>query len=97
MRKLLKFFAGFVIIYIVIYAVLSLNGRYQPISTNLRGIEQYAWAPIGFYDPDHPWSGSIAARRSPENKAGGWNHVMMYAFAPLWVVDIHFIHENIDQ
>jgi hypothetical protein len=78
--------------YILTYVVLSVNGRYQPLGIHLTYTE-YGWAPWGFYDPDHPWPGSRGARRNPGGKTGVWNH-MMYVFAPLWIVDIRWIHRT---
>ncbi|GEM_PF-3045861 len=98
MKKKQKFglvFLIFVAVYVLIYAILSINGRYQPAAVNLRGIMWSSWAPAGFYDAEHPWPGSVEARKSPNQKTGGWRASMIYAFLPLWEIDVHFIHKKI--
>ena len=78
--------------YILAYAILSLNGRYEPEFVGLAGVKSYAWAPYGFYDADHAWKGSLYARQHPEERTGGWRNSIIMVFGPLWIVDIHFIH-----
>ena len=86
---------GFVILaYVLVYSVLSLCGKYQPISVGAAGVKDYAWAPSGFYDPDHAWSGSAYAVRHPTEKTGGWSRAMMLVFFPLWYLDARYIHSE---
>jgi hypothetical protein len=67
-RKFALVFCGFAIAYVLTYSVLSLNGRYEPIAFDLQGVMWSSWAPAGFYDPNHPWPGSVAARKSKDKK-----------------------------
>jgi hypothetical protein len=46
-------------LYMWTYAVLSINGRYEPAAIGLRGVKWYAWAPCGFYDQDCGWNRSM--------------------------------------
>jgi hypothetical protein len=80
--------------YILVYAALSLRGRYQPAAIGLAGVKWYSWAPYGFYDAEHPWPGARAAREHPEQKTGDWRESMMISFLPLWIVDTHYIHRE---
>lgn len=86
-----KVVCGVVILYVLIYSVLSAFGRYEPSVVSLNGVI-YAWAPLRFYDSDHPLPRSAAARRSPTQKTGGWNTFMMVTFLPLWQIDFRLIH-----
>jgi len=54
----------------------------------------YAWAPPGFYDPEHPWPGSMIAVHNPAGKTGGWSRKAILAFYPLWVLDTRYVHKN---
>jgi hypothetical protein len=93
-RKLAKIFSGLLAAYIFIYMMLSSFGSYQPNIIGTFGIEQSLWAPYGFYDATHPWSGSLGARLSKDKKTGGWNTFMCWTFLPLWVLDTKYIHKN---
>jgi hypothetical protein len=93
-QKLPLFICGLIIVYVLLYSTLSLNGRYEPMAVDLRGIMWSSWAPAEFYDPDHPWPNSVVARKSKDKKTGGWSPLMIYAFLPLWQIDIHFIHKD---
>ena len=86
---------GFVFLaYGLIYSVLSLCGKYQPISVGAAGVKDYAWAPLGFYDADHAWPRSAYAVRHPTEKTGGWSTAMMLMFYPLWYSDARYIHSE---
>jgi hypothetical protein len=94
LKRIFYFFCALGIAYVIAYAILSANGRYQPLAFGLNGVKGYAWAPWGFYDPDHPWENSVAARKNPGAKTGGWNTKMIYFFMPLWELDRFFIHDQ---
>ena len=72
-------FLGF---YGLIYLTLSMNGRYAPSIVGTFGVEQYQWAPSGFYDYKHRTGGL------------GWNKPMCYIFLPLWMFDNSYIHNE---
>src|ERR1017187_5633412 len=81
----------FGLVYVFVYLGLSMAGRYQPISVGIDHVEVYAWAPFGFYDPDHAWRGSVYAVRHPTEKTGGWGR-LMFIFQPLWLIDARYVH-----
>jgi hypothetical protein len=93
-RKFSKIFGGLVAAYVLIYAVLTLNGSYQPAAYDLNGVMWREWAPSGFYDSTHPWPNSFAAEHSKDKMTGGWNKLMMCIFLPLWAADTKFIHKD---
>jgi hypothetical protein len=95
--KALRIISAVLLIYILTYAVLSLCGRYQPISVGIDHVEAYSWAPFGFYDADHAWSGSVYAVQHPTAKTGGWSRFVTLTFYPLWELDTHFIHSSHDK
>jgi hypothetical protein len=92
--KVLPVIVALLVLYVLSYAVLSLCGRYQPMSIGAAGVKQYAWAPFGFYDADHAWARSAYAVHYPTEKTGGWRNYMMWSFAPLWWLDFHYIHSG---
>jgi hypothetical protein len=47
-RKLVRIFGALVALYVGVYVVLSVTGRYEPIEWGLRGPKSYQWAPRGF-------------------------------------------------
>jgi hypothetical protein len=81
-------------IYTLTYIFLSANGQYQPQAESLHGVELSVWAPLGFYDPIHPWKGSLAAERSNTNIYGGWSLQMERLFWPLFLIDTKLIHKS---
>ena len=86
---------GFIILgYVLFYSVLSWRGRYQPIAVGADHVKAYAWAPFGFYDSEHAWPHSSYAVHHPTEKTGGWRQGMLWAFAPLWLLDRQFIHSG---
>jgi hypothetical protein len=93
-RRCLKIFCGLVIVYVLAYSGFSVFGRYQPIAVGTFGVEEFAWAPFGFYDLDHAWEGSSYAVHHPSEKTGGWHDSMLITFFPLWVLDNKFIHKG---
>ena len=93
-RRCLKIFGGLVLVYVLVYSGFSVFGRYQPIMVGTFGVEGFAWAPIGFYDPVHAWEGSSYAVHHPTEKTGGWHDSMLITFFPLWVLDNKFIHKG---
>jgi hypothetical protein len=93
-RRCLKIFCGLVIVYVLAYSGLSVFGRYQPIAVGTFGVEEFAWAPFGFYDPDHAWEGSSYAAHHPAEKTGGWHDSMLITFFPVWMLDCQFIHRK---
>ena len=82
---------GLVFIYVLVYSGLSMAGCYQPIAVGIGHVETYAWAPLGFYDPDHAWRGSVYAVRHPTETTGGWGR-LMFIFHPLWLIDARYVH-----
>ena len=47
------------LVYVLTYAMLSVNGRYVPGAVGTNGVKFYVWEPVGFGDPDG------AARAAP--------------------------------
>jgi hypothetical protein len=87
--KALRIILAVLLIYILTYAVLSLCGRYQPIAVGIDHVEEYAWAPFGFYDKSHPWVGPV---KSPTDQPKGWSGFVGVFFCPLWELDKHYFH-----
>lgn len=79
---LIKYFAAFSAIYILIYSTLSVAGSYQPFSVGTFGVESYVWAPAGFHNQSHH-AGDL-----------GWNKAMCYVFFPVWWFDNMYIHKQ---
>src|SRR5579864_7370137 len=75
---------GLPVIYVLIYIILSLAGRYLPSTIENRGGEGYTWVPLGF---------STAPRKS-QFELVDWNTSMLYIFYPLWYVDVGYIHKS---
>jgi hypothetical protein len=93
-RRLVVFIGALVATYILIYLVLSFNGQYQPSAVGSTGVKEYAWSPLGYYDANHPWEGSIAALHSKTNVYGGWNNGFLWnLFYPLYRIDTTFFHK----
>ncbi|MDB6112920.1 MAG: hypothetical protein JWR69_4670 [Pedosphaera sp.] len=83
------------LLYVSVYVWLSFKGRYEPSVVGLNGVKVYSWAPMVYYDSDHPWAGSVDAIRSNASVYGGWNNPLLWKFFyPLYYVDISFIHKN---
>src|ERR1035437_5521948 len=78
LKKVAKYFGALIILYVVIYVVLSLFGKYQPSTVGANNETGYGWSPLGFYDPKHPAKGTWAAEHSQDKKTGGWSSVMVY-------------------
>ena len=93
MRHVARAFLGTLVVYVFVYAILSAGGKYQVSLVDINRVEGYSWAPMGFYDPSHPWAHSLDAKLHP-GKTGGWNDTLMVAFFPLYAVDILWIHKN---
>jgi len=91
-RNALLVITAIFLIYFFSYVVLSVSGQYQPIAVGIDHVELYAWAPFGFYDPDHAWRGSVYAIRHPTEKTGGWKYFPGRMYEPLWKFDCRFIH-----
>ncbi len=91
-RRCGKILGGLVLIYVLVYSALSIFGCYQPLSVGTFEVKEFAWAPFGFYDPDHAWKGSSYAVHHPTEKTGGWHGTLTWAFLPLWTLDCGFIH-----
>jgi hypothetical protein len=89
-------YAGLIILffYVLVYAILSLNGEYEP-GLSWNGVQEYAWAPLGFYHSDGPWGGPIAVRRRGAVRWGEWDtRVLWDVFYPLYFVDCSWIHKD---
>jgi hypothetical protein len=83
-HKLALLSSGVLGIYILTYSILSLGGDYEPSMVGTFGVEQYLWAPIGFYNHKHQ-AGNL-----------GWNNAMCYTFLPLWWLDNSYVHSKHD-
>ena len=70
---------GLLASYLLVYAILSIFGRYQRADlASLHGVEiEYTWAPVGFYD-----------------RVSGWHSGWMEFFYPLWYLDICYAHKS---
>lgn len=95
-KKVLKgiaILASLPFLYFLVYVVLSLCGRYRPMSeSDLDHFEIYSmWAPLGFYDP-HPPPGSVGP-----NRGGGWRFNVVMIFYPLWLADNTYVHKRHDD
>jgi hypothetical protein len=80
LRHLLRLFCGVVAAYLLIYTILSLNGNYQVVLSDLRHVE-YGWVPCGFYSQkqNHPT----------------WLNVMLFRmYLPLFQFDEKYVHKN---
>ena len=53
-RKILGFGGALLAAHTLVYLVLSLNGRYEPMGWGLSGVKDYQWAPVGFVK-DFKW------------------------------------------
>lgn len=53
-KKIAVRIACCMIIYALLYACLSVRGRYEPEAIGLNGVKWYAWAPLGFVK-DYRW------------------------------------------
>jgi hypothetical protein len=94
LRRVGKFTGSLLVIYMLVYSVLSVFGSYQPAAYDLRGVMWYEWAPAGFYDAKHAWPMSAYAVKHPDEKTGGWSQFMFLTFMPLYYLDNHFIHKG---
>ena|ERR1043165_4870639 len=82
-----------VMLYVLVYTVLSANGQYQPEIVGVSDVKTYGWAPLGFYDANHPWKNSVAAQKSKATVYGGWNRFMVIIFYPLFYLDHTWLHK----
>ena len=46
---------AFILLYVVSYIVLSLNGQFEPSLIGTNGVKEYSWAPSGFVN-DYKWN-----------------------------------------
>ena len=71
--------SGLMVVYLFVYAVLSLCGGYQRADiTSLHGVTKgYTWAPAGFYDA-----------------TSGWRSAWVVSFYPLWYLDACYVHKS---
>jgi len=76
-----KILCGLLIVYILVYAVLSLNGQYAFTLSDLGRIEGFSWAPAGLY-LKYPVTESEAK----------WDYYMICLFYPVWRVDETYFH-----
>ena len=51
-------------LYVGTYALLSVNGRYEPAAWGVNGVKWYGWAPAGFVQ-DFEWSGPLLLAFAP--------------------------------
>jgi hypothetical protein len=94
LNKFVLLICALAVTYVLVYVILSANGAYQPELVGLHGVELYTWAPLGYYDANHPWKGSQAAKISKATIYGGWkNTLLVQAFYPLYRIDISYIHK----
>jgi hypothetical protein len=87
--KLLRIILSVLMIYLFTYVVLSVCGRYQPIAVGISHVEEYAWAPLGFYDKKHPWVGPV---KSPIQATSSWSGFIAVFFYPVWAMEKQYIH-----
>jgi hypothetical protein len=87
--SLLKIFCGFLISYVLIYAILSTAGRYEkePVGHVGSDFGILWWAPLGFYN-------SNRVSQCTNVWSAGWNKPMVYTFYPLFKLDLAYIHKN---
>jgi len=94
LKKYATLFCALATTYVSVYVILSANGKYQPELVDLQGVQLYTWAPLGYYDANHPWKGSQAAIISKATIYGGWkNTFLVQVFYPLYRIDISYIHK----
>jgi hypothetical protein len=88
--RLLKIFGGFLIFYVLVYAILSTVGRYEkePIIIPSSDFGILWWAPFGFYNSSHH------DFELTKMWCDGWNRSMVYTFYPLWKLDRIYLHKN---
>ena len=79
------FGTGFIFLYVVIYAIMTLGGAYAgnvyglragPKGEAIEAPKGYSWAPLGF------------------EVDGEWNIALMITFAPLYWLDTRFWHTD---
>ena len=63
-KWLVPAFCGLLCVYVGVYAVLSLEGHYEPAAWGLDHVKAYAWAPRGFVK-DFQWSRPLMLIFSP--------------------------------
>jgi hypothetical protein len=80
LRRLLISFCAIVAAYFLIYAVLSLNGSYQVVYSDLRHAD-YGWVPYGFYPPKHQQPNWV-------------NTALFRIYLPIFELDETYIHKN---
>jgi len=71
--------AGFLLVYVGMYAHLSSAGQFVPGSWGLGWVKHYVWAPRGF----------VAGPAGTEQR-----RLLQAVFLPLWWVDMRFIHPS---
>jgi hypothetical protein len=94
LRRFWQFGGVVVVIYVLIYSLLSLCGQYRPNYEGGLGrmVEYSVWAPFGFYDPDHSPPDSVAEKRGMI--IGTWRASMVLPFFPLWLIDTSYVHKS---
>jgi hypothetical protein len=80
LRRMAKIFCGLTIFYVLIYIVLSVNGRYSIAEADIGRLEGFSWAPAGLF------------LENEEN----WDCFTFYAFYPLWAIDCRHFHTGIE-
>jgi len=63
-KWLVPVFCSLLCIYVGVYAILSLEGRYEPAAWGLDHVKWYAWAPRGFVQ-DFQWSRPLMLTFAP--------------------------------
>jgi hypothetical protein len=87
-RRARTCFAALLAAYVVVYLVLTANGRYCPGAVGLQGPISYQWAPLGFRTDGPEQSG-----RGSE-QYGRWNVFMFKLFLPLYYIDTRVFHKT---
>ena len=93
-RIVAKAFARVLIVYVLVYTILSSGGQYQVCGAGIGEIYFYSWAPLGFYRTVHLIPNSESGKVKHFSRTGGWNGTMLYMFLPLWFIDTLYIHKN---
>lgn len=81
LRWMAKIFCGLVIIYISIYTINSINGRYEIMMSDIGRIEGFGWVPSGVHFSDRETQREM-----------NWDLSMYYLYYPLWRVDYAHFH-----
>lgn len=85
-RILLRVAPGLLLLYVAVYLVLSVFGRYGRMAegSTSHWTKSSFWIPLGFYDASPP-AGSSNSK---------WQEFLTKAFSPLYLVDLLYFHDR---